>query len=88
MRAEIIKSLKDRPSNPNQLAASLGVDYKTVQHHVRILEENGLIVSSEKGTYGAVFFLTPKMEEALPIFNEIWSKIGRRIISPTEPGKE
>jgi len=82
-RAEIIQTLVDRPYNPNQLAGVLKVDYKTIQHHVRILEENGLITSSEKGTYGAVLLLTSKMEEAMPIFHEIWSKIGRRNISPT-----
>ena len=86
-RAEIIKALQDRPSNANQLAQTLHVDYKTVQHHVRVLEENGLIVPSEKGTYGAVLFLTPKMEEALPILNEIWSKIGRTKINETSPEK-
>ena len=86
-RAEIIKALQDRPSNANQLAQILHVDYKTVQHHVRVLEENGLIVPSEKGTYGAVLFLTPKMEEALPILNEIWSKIGRTKINETSQEK-
>lgn len=86
-RADIIKALQNRPSNANQLAQTLQVDYKTVQHHVRILEENGLIVPSEKGTYGAVLFLTPKMEEALPILNEIWSKIGRSKINETSSSR-
>jgi DNA-binding transcriptional ArsR family regulator len=83
-RAEIIRSLQNRPSNANQLAQILGVDYKTIQHHVRVLEENGLVVPSDKGTYGAVLFLTPKMEEALPILDEIWSRIGRRKINETK----
>ncbi len=82
-RAEMIKALQNRPCNANQLAQILRVDYKTIQHHVRVLEENGLIVPSGKGTYGAVLFLTPKMEEALPILDEIWSKIGRRKINET-----
>ena len=82
-RAEIIRALQNRPSNTNQLAQTLHVDYKTVQHHVKVLEENGLIVPSEKGAYGAVLFLTPKMEEALPILNEIWGKIGRSKINGT-----
>ena len=82
-RAEIIKTLQNRPCNANQLAQGLGVDYKTVQHHIRVLEENGLVVPSEKGAYGAVLFLTPKMEEALPILDEIWGKIGKRKISRT-----
>ena len=84
-RAEIIKAIQNRPSNANQLAQILRVDYKTIQHHVRVLEENGPIVPSDKGTYGAVLFLTPKMEEALPILDEIWSRIGRRKINETKP---
>ncbi len=40
----------------------------------------------EKGAYGAVLFLTPKMEEAIPILDEIWSKIGRRKISANPRG--
>jgi DNA-binding MarR family transcriptional regulator len=86
-RAEIIRALQNRPSNANQLAQILRVDYKTIQHHVRVLEENGFIVPSNKGTYGAVLFLTPKMEEALPILDEIWSRIGRRKINETNEGK-
>ena len=81
MRAEIIKSLQKRPSNAHQLAEALRVDYKTIQHHLRILDENGLVVSSKKGAYGAVLLLTPKMEEGLPIMDEIWSRIGRSKIS-------
>ena len=84
-RAEIIKAIQNRPSNANQLAQILRVDYKTIQHHVRVLEENGLIVPSDRGTYGAVLFLTPKMEDALPILDEIWSRIGRRKINETKP---
>ncbi len=80
-RIEILKALLDRPLNANQLAEALRVDYKTIQHHLRVLEENGLVMSSEKGAYGAVILLTPKMEEALPILEEIWSKIGRSKIS-------
>jgi DNA-binding transcriptional ArsR family regulator len=85
-RAEIIKILQNRPCNANQLAEALRVDYKTVQHHVRILEENGLVSLANKGSYGAVLFLTAKMEDALPILDEIWSRIGTRKISET--GKE
>ncbi len=85
-RAQILKALLDRPLNANQLAEALKVDYKTIQHHLRVLEENGLVTPSEKGAYGAVILLTPKMEEALPVLEEIWSKIGRSKIST--PNKE
>ena len=85
-RAEILKELRTRPRNANQLAQALGVDYKTAQHHLRVLEENELIAPSEKGAYGAVYLLTRKMEEALPIFDEIWSRIGRTEIRAEQKG--
>ncbi len=85
-RAEILRVLRERPSNANQLAEVMRVDYKTIQHHLRVLEENGLVAPSEKGAYGAVLFLTTKTEEAMPILEEIWSKIGRTKISTV--GKE
>ena len=80
-RAEIIRVLRDRPCNAHQLAQSLKVDYKTVQHHIGVLEEHGLVAPSEKGAYGALLFLTTKMEDAIPVLDEIWSKIGRSKIS-------
>lgn len=83
-RAEMIKVLQDRPCNANQLAEALQVDYKTVQHHIRILEDHGLVAPSKKGTYGAVLFLTPKMEEAIPLVDEIWSRIGRSKINSAD----
>jgi len=82
-RAEIIKTLQNRPCNANQLAETLRVDYKTIQHHIRILEENGLVSLANKGSYGAVLFLTSTMEEAIPILDEIWGRIGTRKISAT-----
>ena len=81
-RAEILRILRERPLNANQLAETMKVDYKTIQHHLGVLGENGLVAPSEKGAYGAMIFLTPKMEEAIPFLEEIWSKIGRTKIKP------
>jgi DNA-binding transcriptional ArsR family regulator len=67
--------------NTNQLATAVNLDYKTIEHHVLILEENGLVTLSNKGAYGALLFLTPLIEEAWPIVEEIWGKIGRTKIS-------
>jgi len=60
------------------------LDYKTVEHHLRVLEENGLVTSSEKRAYGAVLFLTPTIEQAWPLVEEIWGRIGRTKISAAE----
>jgi DNA-binding transcriptional ArsR family regulator len=80
-RVEILKALRERPLNANQLAGVVRLDYKTIEHHMRVLSENSLVTSSQKGTYGAVFFLTSTMEEAWPLLEEIWGKIGRTKIS-------
>ena len=83
-RVEILKALRDRPLNANQLASAVRLDYKTIEHHVHVLEENGLVTTSEKGAYGAVLFLTPRMEEAWPLLEEIWARIGRTKISTAD----
>lgn len=79
-RARIVKLLKDEPSNPNQIAERLKLDYKTVQHHLKLLEENGVIVSSRKGAYGAVYFITPYVERHFDKIKEIWAKFGEKQI--------
>ncbi len=71
LRIRILARLRDRPYNTNQLATDLGVDYKTVQHHVRVLMKNRLIDRQGSGQYGAVFFLSPDMEQSLEAFDEI-----------------
>ncbi|MEM1989091.1 MAG: winged helix-turn-helix domain-containing protein [Candidatus Bathyarchaeia archaeon] len=77
MRAQIIMALKDSPMNANQLANLLGVDYRTVRHHLEILEKNKIITSAGE-KYGVTYFLTPIMEENYAIFEEIWEKIGKK----------
>ena len=76
-RARIIKVLKDRPYNANQLAEALELDYKTVRHHLEVLEKNSVIISKGDG-YGAIYFLTTDMEENFSVFEEIWSQIGHK----------
>ena len=85
-RVEILKALHDRPANANQLAGIVKLDYKTVEHHLRVLKENGLVSSSDKGGYGAVLFLTSAIEEAWPLVEEIWGKIGRTNINASDKG--
>lgn len=77
-RARILETLKEMPYNANKLAEKLNLDYKTVQHHLKVLVKNGLIATSETGAYGALYFLTPRMENAKNMVDEIWAKIGRR----------
>lgn len=76
-RMQILKHLKDEPANANRLATDLKLDYKTVIHHIRVLEEHGLIISSNKGEYGNVYFLSPYFESKYSILEEIWAKVDK-----------
>lgn len=73
-RARIIKCIQERPYNANQLSEKLDLDYKTIRHHIKILEENNIIVSSGD-KYGTMYFLSNEMENNREIFEEIWKSI-------------
>ncbi|MBU3902068.1 MAG: winged helix-turn-helix domain-containing protein [Candidatus Thermoplasmatota archaeon] len=78
-RAYILRALKDRPYNANQLSELLKLDYKTVRHHLKVLLDNNIIVTSgESEKYGAMYFLSKATEENYKIFEEIWEKIGKK----------
>jgi DNA-binding transcriptional ArsR family regulator len=77
MRIKIIEKIKDRPYNANQLKESLNVDYKTIQHHLRVLVENRILTTSEEKKYGSVYFLSPMVEKNVHIIEEISKKLGK-----------
>lgn len=77
MRARIIMALHNTPMNANQLANYLGVDYRTIRHHLEILEKNRIITSAGD-KYGVIYFLTSEMEENYSVFEEIWEKFGKK----------
>jgi len=81
-RVRIIRSIRERPSNMNQLATELGVQYKTIQHHMKILMASSLVVTSGEG-YGAVYALSPWFEGHVDTFEQICAKLGFR---PEEHG--
>ncbi|MDA4124794.1 MAG: winged helix-turn-helix domain-containing protein [Thaumarchaeota archaeon] len=76
-RVKIVEMLKGEPANPNKISEKLGLDYKTVQHHIKLLEQNQVIVASSKGTYGAVYFLTPYFEKYFESIRSMWARFGQ-----------
>ena len=77
-RGKIIELLHKKPSNANKIAELLKLDYKTVRHHLEILEKNSIIIAVNKGNYGAVYFLSELMEPNMQLFGEIWGKFGKK----------
>jgi DNA-binding transcriptional ArsR family regulator len=76
-RAKIIQALNETPQNANQLANLLGMDYRTIRHHLDVLEKNKIITSAGEG-YGKTYFLSPAMEENYSQFEEIMKKIWKK----------
>ena len=75
-RLKIISALKENPQNTNQLAKELGLDYKAIQHHIRILEKNNLITKiGEK--YGVRYSLSSFLEVNMETFDEIAAKLDK-----------
>jgi DNA-binding transcriptional ArsR family regulator len=61
--------------NANQIATHLGMDYKTVKHHLHVLLKNHLVVGAGEG-YGTMYFVSPELEQNYDEFLRIWAKIG------------
>ena len=77
-RGKIIDLINKNPSNANKIAEILKLDYKTVRHHLGVLEKNNVIAAVNKGNYGAVYFLSEIMKSNLQVFSEIWAKFGKK----------
>jgi len=69
-RLRIVRTLQERPQNTNQLAETLDLNYKTVQHHLEVLEEND-VVTTTGDDYGKMYFLTDRMSNNLDILDDI-----------------
>ena len=74
----IIEAIKAEPLNANQLCNLLGVDYRTIRHHIDVLEKNRLITSVGEH-YGKVFFLSQELEQNYSDFEEIWNNLEMRL---------
>jgi len=78
-RVRIIRRLRVRPSNMNQLAGDLELQYKAVQHHIRILVSSSLVTVSGEG-YGKVYMLTPWFEHHIGVFEGICAELGFEVV--------
>ncbi len=68
-RVQIVKTLKQCPRNANQIAKILHVDYRTIRHHLQVLEKNDVVVNVGGG-YATAYFLSKQMEDNFAIFEK------------------
>lgn len=84
-RARILERLRSKPSNQNQLAGDLGLQYKAVQHHVRILQRNSLVVGTGE-RYGMTYSLSTWMDAKYDLFLEVCGKLKIEVAEPGTRG--
>jgi len=75
-RLRIIKAIREKPLNTNQLANELGLDYKAIQHHLNVLEKNNL-VAKQGEKYSVTYFISTFLEVNMESFDEITSKLDK-----------
>jgi DNA-binding transcriptional ArsR family regulator len=60
-RAEVLKAIREKPRNAQQLSSALKIDYSTVRHHLRVMLQNHIVIT-EGTSYGRLYFLSDLME--------------------------
>ena len=70
-RARILESLRERPRNGHQLSEVLGLDYRTIRHHLNLMVKNGLLTRPAGDAYAAPYFLSKSVEENWAVFEEV-----------------
>ena len=77
-RLRIIIHLLDRPYNTHQLSQVLELDYKAVQHHMKVLQKNNM-VSKIGEKYGSIFHLSNFLEININALDEAINKLDRKM---------
>ncbi|MDQ2054632.1 MULTISPECIES: winged helix-turn-helix domain-containing protein [unclassified Halobellus] len=73
-RARILRALDRRPRNANQLAQEFDLAYNTIRHHLDVLEDNGIITSSD-ASYGTVYLPSERAEQHWDTVEKIITQI-------------
>ena len=77
-RLRIIMLLLQRSYNTHQLAQELELDYKAVQHHMKVLEKNNMVLKIGE-RYGAVFYLSTFLEVNIGALDMAIDKLDRKM---------
>ena len=77
-RLRIIMKLLDQPYNTHKLALELALDYKAVQHHMKVLEKNNMVSRIGK-KYGAVYHLSAFLEMNIGALDLAIDKLHRKL---------
>jgi DNA-binding transcriptional ArsR family regulator len=77
----IVSQLRQRPLNAYQLSINLDLNYKAIQHHLKVLESNNLVIRIG-GKYGAAFFISPFLEVNFGAFDSMVIEHDKELLAP------
>jgi len=72
-RKLVLYAIREQPRNAQQLSELLRLDYTTIRHHLKVLEQNHLVVT-EGDAYGKLYFISDSMEAHWTILEAILEK--------------
>jgi DNA-binding transcriptional ArsR family regulator len=84
-RLRILEYLERSPANAHRLAAALELDYRTVRHHLRLLETNGAVGRPVGDAYAAPYELSPYLSEHFQDLRDLMD--GHHRVSAPVPSK-
>ena len=77
-RGRIMETLLENPMNTNQLRKTLDLDFRTVKHHLEVLENNDLLTFMGDH-YGKMYFASERFMENIELFEEVWSGVSDKL---------
>ncbi len=77
-RLRIICAITEDPMNTLELSKKLDLDYKTIQHNIKVLEKNNLIVREGEG-YGDMFFVSEIITSNLSTLYAVIRKVEAKL---------
>ena len=77
-RMRIICAISEEPMNTLELSKKLEMDYKTIQHNIKVLESNSLIVREGEG-YGDLFFPSELISSNLPTLYKVIRRVEEKL---------
>jgi predicted ArsR family transcriptional regulator len=75
-RRRILDELLRSPANAHQLAGALSLDYRTVRHHLRLLEQSGAVMRPVGDAYATPYEIAPSTAAYLETLGETTGTVG------------
>ena len=77
-RMRILCAITEDSMNTFELSKKLNLDYKTIQHNIKVLEKNNLLLREGDG-YGDMFFPSELISSNLPTLYSVIRKVEAKL---------